>query len=842
MKNRRIIYKILGVLVLLFGLSFRLNSTGCPFVTLLPKVNAANVDISSYALGYGDYYDNYDNLTISGTLTNNGGTLINYSGASLTIQNGASLENHSYSLLTNTGTLTNSGSLNNYNGASLDNTGTLTNTGDLINSGPLGTLTNTGTLNNSGYLNNSGGASLDNSGTLTNTGTLYNTSGTLNNYGTLTNSGAITNLGTLTNAGTLNNNYLLTNYLFLTNNDTLTNTDILINLGILNNNGILNNSGTLRNYGNLTNTGPLTNTDTLINYSGATLTNSGTLTNQIGATLTNSGTLNNYSGASLTNNGTLTNSGGATLTNNGTLTNSIVATLTNNGTLTNSSGASLNNAGTLNNSGSLVNNGVLTVSTTGTLNVTDGTVSGNVITLYGTMNVTGGTVSSGTAIESGATMSVSGGTISGAIVNNGTLAVSGGNFLLAGGNTTGRSLTISQLTGNAHFVINTDVAHNLADTITINDSTSHGTNTVKVNYDPSFLTGQAVTGTATFATTASGNVTFQATATDYGAYQFTPILAVNGTTWSITGFTSNAGPSQTVHSGLHTATGNLAQWRVENNNLTRRLGELRSSQGQAGEWFRVYRGKQETSDSQLSQQYMAIQGGYDTKHEKKGGAWFTGYTVGYLHGDNTLERGSGTGSSVTLGAYASWLGESGDYLDLIAKQGRLRNSFDSYLNNASATKVSGSYANWGTSLSAEYGHRQKLQNAWYLEPQAEINLARITSASYITSDGTSAYAAGVNSVIGRAGIAIGRDEKKYSFYIKTSLARELKANPKITMESGGFPGITLGQSLKDTWLEYDLGWTAAYNKNVNSYVEISRTTGGLLNTPWQFNVGIRKSF
>jgi len=62
------------------------------------------------------------------------------------------------------------------------------------------------------------------------------------------------------------------------------------------------------------------------------------------------------------------------------------------------------------------------------------------------------------------------------------------------------------------------------------------------------------------------------------------------------------------------------------------------------------------------------------------------------------------------------------------------------------------------------------------------------------------------------------------------------------MSSSGLSGVTLSQNLKASWLEFDLGWIAALDRNVNSYVEISRTTGGILNTPWLINMGIRKSF
>ena len=62
------------------------------------------------------------------------------------------------------------------------------------------------------------------------------------------------------------------------------------------------------------------------------------------------------------------------------------------------------------------------------------------------------------------------------------------------------------------------------------------------------------------------------------------------------------------------------------------------------------------------------------------------------------------------------------------------------------------------------------------------------------------------------------------------------------MSSVGSSGVALSQDVKDTWLEFDVGGSRTLDRNVNSYVEFSRTTGGILNTPWQINVGIRQSF
>lgn len=529
----------------------------------------------------------------------------------------------------------------------------------------------------------------------------------------------------------------------------------------------------------------------------------------------------------------------------------------------------------------------------GTQNVLGGTATGTVIHNGGIQSVSSGTAAN-TTIHSGGTQVVyrgvnvsnstvnSGGTInllqSGAslqgdttlnqgmiqIVNpaSGSYEISklvingGGKIAFADHTTIGNRLTLDDMSGAASFVINTDLANSASDKIVVKNSANAAASTIQVAYDPGFAGGVSVNGTAEFASVESGDAGFQPVGTDYGAYRFTPVVSsstdAGGTHWSITGLTTGSTPggtpavSETMHTASDVITGNLAMWRSENNSLIRRMGELRNSTGQTGEWARIYRGELETANPgtrSSKTQYTAIQGGYDTKlATKENGTWYRGYTIGYLDADTGLTRGGGEASSLTVGAYGSWLGDKGHFLDIIAKQGRLKNSYYNYLNDPGNTKVTGSYDNWGSSLSAEYGFRKSGKNSWYWEPQAEISFGRISSASYTASDSTAVHNNHVSSTVGRVGLAIGRNTPAASFYAKASLVREFSAKANVTMSTGGMAPVTLEQNLKDTWLEFALGLTGPVNGRTNGYLEISKTTGDTVKTPWQVNAGLRMSF
>lgn len=454
---------------------------------------------------------------------------------------------------------------------------------------------------------------------------------------------------------------------------------------------------------------------------------------------------------------------------------------------------------------------------------------------------------------------VSGGTV--ALRGNGNawlydMQINGGTILLATTGTIGNEITLSNLQGSANFIINTDLANNQSDHITLEGGST--TNTVKVNYDPGFGQGPSVSGSALFATATDDTTTFTGVATDSGAYRYTPIISSvqvsnndhsrssrdDYVEWYITGLSGDSA-SETMYTAHDAVANTLTLWRDENNHLIRRMGDLRTGTGQTGDWARVYSGEQESNSSNgrhTTQKYTALQGGHDTKQVSDSGTRFTGYTIGYLNADATMERGTGDASSISIGAYSSWFGNKGHFLDLILKQGRLRNSFTSYLQNDENTPVNASYHNWGTSLSAEYGLRKPLSKQWYIEPQAEITFNRITGADFTASDGTSVRQDGLNSVIGRLGVMVGKTVKQNSFYLQASLLREFNAHSDVTMSSDGLTPVTMREDLKETYMEFALGVTTAFNDKTSGYFEASKTTGDKVRTPWLLNAGIRRSF
>lgn len=612
---------------------------------------------------------------------------------------------------------------------------------------------------------------------------------------------------------------------------------------------------------------------TILNSGGSQLVNSG----EVSATTVNSGGVQNVNGGTVI--GTTVNSGGSQYVYGGTanettlrggeqfvFNGTAVSTTISGGRQIVSGGVA---SGTVINSGGLqgITSGGSATSTSvnaggGQMVLSGGTAVSTIVNNSGEQAVGSGGTALGTIVQAGGLMNIdSGAQISGTTtLNGGTIALIGnsgsyainylvassGNVRLAYSNTVGRNLTLNNLSGSANFIINTDLAAGAADTIIVSGGTS--TNTLQVAYDPAYLTGQSITGSATFATVSGGSARFTAAASEYGAYSYTPTItsSTSGTTttWTITQLAAASGASETVYTSTDTIAANLLLWRTENNNLAKRMGDLRTAGGEAGVWVRTYRGAQEIANSgsrATKQQYTALQGGYDRKISRNDSSLFTGYAIGYLEGSNTYNRGNGEASSFTAGVYGSWLGNKGHFLDVIAKVGKLRNSYTNHLNNPTNTKVDGSYSNWGTSLSAEYGYHKQLKQNWYLEPQAELTYSRINGASYSASDGTRLRNDAANSFTGRLGVALGRETGQTHYYGKVSLVREFSANAAVSAANGSLAPVTYRQNMKDTWLEFALGLTTKLDKRADGYLEITRTTGDKAKTPWQVNLGARWS-
>lgn len=278
----------------------------------------------------------------------------------------------------------------------------------------------------------------------------------------------------------------------------------------------------------------------------------------------------------------------------------------------------------------------------------------------------------------------------------------------------------------------------------------------------------------------------------------------------------------------------IVAWRQEDSTLSQRLGELRESDGGQGIWVRMSRGEFEY-DGEYKNQYNFFQMGYDWA----AGNWHYGAAVSHNDGQTTYTHGDGENRSTSLSLYGTWLGDKGHYADIVLKQGRLSNDFDIY---TEAGHTSGDYDAWGTSLSGEYGMKVDLDGGWYVTPQAQLTLMRIGGEDYTTNNGIKVNQDSLESAVGRVGFEVGkRISDSGSIYAKASLLHDFAGSADTYLSLNGLTN-SYHQDIGDTWCEAGIGFNYKTSENSYLYADVVKTFGGDVETPWQWNAGMRWTF
>ncbi len=278
----------------------------------------------------------------------------------------------------------------------------------------------------------------------------------------------------------------------------------------------------------------------------------------------------------------------------------------------------------------------------------------------------------------------------------------------------------------------------------------------------------------------------------------------------------------------------IVAWRQEDSTLSQRLGELRESDGGQGIWVRMSRGEFEY-DGEYKNQYNFFQMGYDWA----AGSWHYGAAVSHNDGQTTYTYGDGENRSTSLSLYGTWLGDKGHYADIVLKQGRLSNDFDIY---TEAGHTSGDYDAWGTSLSGEYGMKVDLDGGWYVTPQAQLTLMRIGGEDYTTNNGIKVNQDSLESAVGRVGFEVGkRISDSGSIYAKASLLHDFAGSADTYLSLNGLTN-SYHQDIGDTWCEAGIGFNYKTSENSYVYADVVKTFGGDVETPWQWNAGMRWTF
>lgn len=298
-------------------------------------------------------------------------------------------------------------------------------------------------------------------------------------------------------------------------------------------------------------------------------------------------------------------------------------------------------------------------------------------------------------------------------------------------------------------------------------------------------------------------------------------------------------------------------WRREEGNLFHRMDELHTrhyrqdtlSPASAGDnpvtenvWAHTYRGKlnnQGAYGRSSSQSYDGLLAGFDKAREGDfyRGTLYYGLLLGRSNAATTYVTGRGDLTGTSLGAYASWTGHNGRYLDLAARMTKIENDYHFYDSDSANTAR---YDSWASGLSARYGYRRDLANDWYVEPQVGLAIGRIDQVTYTLPNQLTVSQTADRPVVGHLGVAVGKafsdDRQRGQAYVRLIARHDFGSSKLEARYSGDREALRVAG--QDTWLEFSLGARLNTARNSTAFLEVSKSTGGDVRQDWQLNGGL----
>ena len=278
-------------------------------------------------------------------------------------------------------------------------------------------------------------------------------------------------------------------------------------------------------------------------------------------------------------------------------------------------------------------------------------------------------------------------------------------------------------------------------------------------------------------------------------------------------------------------------WRSQLTNLTDRLGTLRTLPQAAGGWARYNNGRLEGRG--IEHDYNTIEVGFDAPVSNN---FLVGVSFDYTFGDTDIAAGTSDNDTYALGLYGTYFSESGSFLDLMAKIGRIDAEYD--LDNGIHEKAD--YMMTGAIVGVEGGHRFDLSHNMFVEPQVQLTYSWLRASSYSTDIRTVDLET-MESLIARVGFMGGVkfNENKGAAYLKASYNHDFlgDVDAKFSGVVDGNPiALGINDELDDNWGEVSLGASYNVTDSVHAFIDVGTSFGGDIDQKWRVNFGGRYVF
>ena len=276
--------------------------------------------------------------------------------------------------------------------------------------------------------------------------------------------------------------------------------------------------------------------------------------------------------------------------------------------------------------------------------------------------------------------------------------------------------------------------------------------------------------------------------------------------------------------------------------LNKRMGDVRNMNTDPDGWWARTTYTHQDRDSysghsnrfELGKDFVTSRDDGSVVHQ---GAVFT-----YLRSSDSFDNGNGKYKRYSGALYHTWLGNNGQYVDVIGRMGKVMGNSHTFLING--TQSDSSFGTWYQQASVETGKTYDLDDGWYFEPQAQLQYTHMNSKSYTSSDGIHHDLDSVNSFIGRLGFRLGqRINDKTSWYVKGDILHEFSGDGGIQLTSAnGLERIDYNRDGKDTWYDLGAGLTAELSPASSVWFEFERKFSGTYSNNWELNGGISWKF
>ncbi len=444
---------------------------------------------------------------------------------------------------------------------------------------------------------------------------------------------------------------------------------------------------------------------------------------------------------------------------------------------------------------------------------------------------------------------------------------------LSDANRTGTSLTAQTLSGTGTMVMDLDwnsnggakEKTNNSDYLTVTDSAT-GTQALVSDKASMHLDAMGVNDRLYFATLANSDAVFTSPITQRNVQKghlYDYIIGVDSETTATTDATDAAetvadrAAADTTTDWFFGTVGYTESPLVETgrinsqilydlvtdvDTLNKRMGDVRQMNTDPDGWWARTTYTHQDRDSysghsnrfELGKDFVMTRDDGSTVHQ---GAVFT-----YLRSSDSFADGNGKYKRYSGSLYHTWLGNNGQYVDVVGRMGKVMGNSHTFLING--TQSDSSFGTWYQQASVETGKTYDLEDGWYFEPQAQLQYTHMNSKSYTSSDGINHDLDSVNSFIGRLGFRLGQKmNDKASWYVKGDILHEFSGDGGIMLTSAnGLERIDYNRDGKDTWYDLGAGLAAELSPSSSVWFEFERKFSGSYSNDWEFNGGISWKF